>query len=136
MSHVPLRIDGMHCAACVLRVEKVLKKVPGVAGASVNFATGQATVDCEGTPEEALIAAVEKAGYGARLPREGVEARGGEEAQRSLKKQWRKAAFAGLIAVPALAMMVPGLIPHDWMGRYNALLLTPCAVVMVYSGAD
>ncbi|HNC98763.1 MAG TPA: HAD-IC family P-type ATPase, partial [Myxococcota bacterium] len=90
----------------------------------------------DGPQGKKMVAAVEKAGYGARLPREVVEAREEEEAQRSLKKQWRKAAFAGLIAVPALAMMVPGLIPHDWMGRYNALLLTPCAVVMVYSGAD
>lgn len=136
MPQIPLRIDGMHCAACVLRVEKVIKKVPGVVGASVNFATGQATVECEGTPEEALIVAVEKAGYGARLPREVVEAREEQEAQRSLKRQWRKAAFAGIVAVPALAMMVPGLIPHEWMGRYNALLLAPCAAVMVYSGAD
>jgi len=61
-----LDIDGMTCAACVGRVERVLKRVPGVRDAAVNLATQRATVTVEGVPDEALVAAIEKAGYGAR----------------------------------------------------------------------
>src|SRR3989338_6821871 len=37
----------MHCASCALTIERALKKVPGVKGASVNFATEKATVESE-----------------------------------------------------------------------------------------
>jgi P-type Cu+ transporter len=65
-----LEIGGMTCAACALRVEKALTKVPGVARASVNLATETATVHPQGAASadaEALIAAVRKAGYEATL---------------------------------------------------------------------
>ncbi|MBB5462526.1 heavy metal translocating P-type ATPase [Paraburkholderia sp. Cpub6] len=67
---VELEIGGMTCAACALRVEKALAKVPGVARASVNLATETATVHPQGTASAdtgALIAAVTKAGYEATL---------------------------------------------------------------------
>jgi len=41
---IVLPVDGLHCAACVARVEKALQGVPGVHGAAVNLATGEATV--------------------------------------------------------------------------------------------
>lgn len=40
-----LRVTGMSCASCVLRVEKTLKAVPGVRAASVNLATEEASVE-------------------------------------------------------------------------------------------
>ncbi len=57
----------MHCASCVGRVERFLKKVPGVEEAAVNLATSRAFVafDPVQASSGALIAAVEKAGYGA-----------------------------------------------------------------------
>jgi Cu+-exporting ATPase len=61
-----LEIEGMTCAACVSRVERVLKRVPGVRDAVVNLATHRATVTAEGVADDALVAAVAKAGYGAR----------------------------------------------------------------------
>jgi Cu+-exporting ATPase len=61
-----LDIDGMTCAACVGRVERVLKRVPGVRDAAVNLATHRATVTVDDVADGALIAAIEKAGYGAR----------------------------------------------------------------------
>ncbi|HRK79126.1 MAG TPA: copper ion binding protein, partial [Thiobacillus sp.] len=62
-------ITGMTCASCSARVEKALGKVPGVLDASVNLATEQATVEvAQGTSAAALIAAVERAGYGAQRP--------------------------------------------------------------------
>ncbi|CAB3796492.1 Copper-exporting P-type ATPase [Paraburkholderia caffeinitolerans] len=60
-------IGGMTCAASANRVEKVLAKVPGVAGVTVNLATENATVRLEGPLDsdlrERLVAAVQKAGY-------------------------------------------------------------------------
>ncbi|MCW5719428.1 MAG: heavy-metal-associated domain-containing protein, partial [Bauldia sp.] len=41
---VELDVTGMHCASCVSAVEDALKAVPGVSAASVNLATGRATV--------------------------------------------------------------------------------------------
>ena len=61
-----LPVTGMTCASCVNRVTKALKKVPGVADASVNLATEQATVryDTAQARPELLRQAVENAGYG------------------------------------------------------------------------
>ena len=59
-----LQITGMTCASCVARVEKGLRKVPGVCDVSVNLATEQASITAG--PEVAaadLVAAVQKAGY-------------------------------------------------------------------------
>ena len=62
---IDLGIEGMTCAACVARVEKVLKRVPGVAAAEVNLATNRARVTGAGLDAAALRAAVERAGYAA-----------------------------------------------------------------------
>ncbi|WP_018410231.1 heavy metal translocating P-type ATPase [Methyloversatilis thermotolerans] len=61
-------VEGMTCASCVSRVEKALARTPGVASASVNLATGNATVDAEagadaGALTPALVAAITRAGY-------------------------------------------------------------------------
>src|SRR4051794_41900192 len=57
----------MTCASCAARIEKKLNRLDGVS-ATVNYATEQATVSCpEDVPVGALVAAVEAAGYGARL---------------------------------------------------------------------
>ena len=60
-----LPIEGMTCASCVNRIERFLKKTPGVQEASVNLATEVATIRY--LPEEAgraeLIAAIGAAGY-------------------------------------------------------------------------
>src|SRR5690606_33828989 len=59
---VALPITGMTCASCVGRVERSLKAVPGVRSAAVNLATETAEIRGIASPE-ALIGAVEKAGY-------------------------------------------------------------------------
>ncbi|MBQ6772906.1 MAG: copper-translocating P-type ATPase [Synergistaceae bacterium] len=59
-------ITGMSCAACSARVERVVKKLPGVTSCAVSLLTNSMTV--EGTAKsQDIIAAVEKAGYGASL---------------------------------------------------------------------
>ena len=57
----------MHCASCVARIERSVKKVAGVAEASVNLATSRASVtyDPALASLDSIVAAVEKAGYGA-----------------------------------------------------------------------
>src|SRR4051794_14997572 len=43
-SEATLAVEGMTCASCVARIERGLKKLPGVVDASVNLATEKATV--------------------------------------------------------------------------------------------
>ena len=63
MAEHTLNIDGMTCASCVARVEKALRRVPGVQAASVNLATEQAQVSAEATTAPPLLlAAVQRAG--------------------------------------------------------------------------
>ncbi len=60
-----LPIEGMTCASCVGRVERVLKAVPGVEAVAVNLATERASITTNGAVERAkLVDAVEMAGYG------------------------------------------------------------------------
>ena len=65
LATVTLPIEGMTCASCVTRVERALGKVAGVAGASVNLATGRAEIsyDSAETGPAALAGAIERAGY-------------------------------------------------------------------------
>ena len=58
------RITGMTCAACSARVEKAVSAVPGVSRYTVNLLTNSLQVEGSATVD-AVVAAVEKAGYGA-----------------------------------------------------------------------
>lgn len=109
-----LIVGGMTCAACVRRVEKKLGAFEGVR-ATVNLATGTARVEHPsdlGT--DALVAAVEKGGYTARLPEPPAsgkdrddEATGPGVPQRLL--------VTALLAVPVLVLsMVPSLQFRNW----------------------
>ncbi len=61
-------IEGMTCAACSARVQKAAAGVDGVTEANVNLLKNSMELDFDGTPQtaSAVIAAIEKAGYGAR----------------------------------------------------------------------
>ena len=63
-----LPIEGMTCASCVNRIERFLKKTPGVEEAAVNLATEKATVrvDPGVAGRDELVKAVEAAGYEVR----------------------------------------------------------------------
>ena len=68
LDHVELEITGMTCASCANRIERKLNKLDGVT-ASVNYATEKAKVEFAPTvTTDALIEAVEAAGYAAALP--------------------------------------------------------------------
>jgi Cu+-exporting ATPase len=78
-----LPITGMTCASCSTRVEKALRKTPGVLEASVNLATERATVSvAPGVAGLAtLTAAVEAAGYGVIAPAAEDAAEDAEDAE-------------------------------------------------------
>ena len=59
-------ITGMSCAACSARVEKAVSKLPGVSSCAVSLLTNSMGVEGSASPAE-IIAAVEGAGYGAKL---------------------------------------------------------------------
>ena len=111
-----LALEGMTCAACATRIEKVLNRIDGVE-AAVNFATESATVhyDRARADVEALLAAVARAGYGAHLKvddgaeRE-LESSRRETAWRALRRELVIAiALTGPLLLQMVAMLVPGM---------------------------
>lgn len=68
LNEIELSLQGMTCGACAARIEKTLNQLDGVE-AAVNYATETAMVafDSTAVTPDALIAAVSKAGYGARV---------------------------------------------------------------------
>ena len=69
VSHAMFALEGMTCASCAMRIEKGLKKVPGVTEAHVNLATEQASItfDPVQTSIERMVQKVEAVGYKAAL---------------------------------------------------------------------
>lgn len=100
-----LNISGMTCAACATRIEKGLNKTPGVEQANVNLALEKATI--EYNPAEidaaALIARIEKLGYGAKQTeeKEAVDHR-----QQAIHKQTVKFIASAILSLPLLWTMV------------------------------
>lgn len=82
-SQVVLRVEGMTCDGCARHVARALSEVRGVLESQVaSWRAGQATVLVEDVDDEALVQAVERAGYravvAARRPAEGDRRFGGE----------------------------------------------------------
>lgn len=69
MASVTLKVTGMHCSHCRMKVEQALQKVAGVYGASVDLDGGTAEVDFDGqkAAPDALVAAVKSVGYAAEV---------------------------------------------------------------------
>ena len=73
------QVTGMSCAACQARVEKAVKGVSGVTDCAVSLLTNSMRVDGTASAKQ-VIAAVEKAGYGASLRGEDAAAQSGSTA--------------------------------------------------------
>src|SRR4051794_31887898 len=58
-----ISVTGMSCASCAGRVERALRRVPGVTDAAVNLATERARVSGTAAPRD-LAEALEQAGFG------------------------------------------------------------------------
>src|ERR1019366_2420071 len=84
---VSIAVTGMHCAACVGRVQSALEHTPGVSSAVVNLMTNSATVvfnPGQATPS-ALVESIKSTGYGAELPaatQTAAEEQEGQDARR------------------------------------------------------
>jgi Cu+-exporting ATPase len=101
-----IRVEGLHCASCVRRVEQALHEVAGVRAASVNLATGRVHVSAKGwLPVALIVEAVEKLGYRAvPLARQRTNASATAE-DRGL----RNAALAAVTAtIPLMALEMGG----------------------------
>ncbi|MHA3661984.1 copper-exporting P-type ATPase CopA [Yersinia enterocolitica] len=100
---VQLLLTGMSCASCVSKVQNALQGVDGVEVARVNLAERSALVT--GHPSnEALIAAVKNAGYGAEIIEDETERRERQQqmSQASMKRfQWQ-AALGLLLGIPLM----------------------------------
>lgn len=112
---IELDLTGMTCASCVARVEKALMKVDGVMNATVNLATEKAFV--YGGQPEALIHAVKKAGFEARLAQVLDKTRT-EKKQQELLELKRDLMIALILVIPVFVLeMGSHLIPafHHWI---------------------
>ncbi|RMF45299.1 MAG: Mercuric transport protein MerT [Planctomycetota bacterium] len=66
MNRAVIRIDGMSCEGCAATVAEAIRQVPGVLAVEVSYEQRQAVVGteaCCGVPQDAILAALEKAGY-------------------------------------------------------------------------
>jgi Cu+-exporting ATPase len=144
-TELQLPIEGMTCASCVNRIERFLRKTPGVAQASVNLATEVATIrylpELAGRTE--LVRAVEAAGYDVRpepavaavdqslLEEADAEAAGREHEARRL--------FTAALASIAIALGIMAVMfwPSDAlsMTARNWIALLPAAFVQGWAGA-
>lgn len=127
---VELSIGGMTCASCANRIERKLNKLEGVS-ATVNYATEKAKVTYgDNVDIQALVAAVEEAGYTTEPPRAAdapVPETGFEhDPTRALRQ---RLIISLVLSVPVIAMaMVPALQFTNWQW----LSLTLAAPVVVW----
>lgn len=119
---VELKVSGMTCASCVSRVEKALKRVPGVLDATVNLATERARVRFLGSPDTTvwLISAIEDTGYEAAEVRTDTDTTDLEQEARNaeLASLRHSLIIATLLTIPVFTIemgshFVPGV--HAWV---------------------
>ena len=122
---IRLPIEGMTCSSCVARVEKALKKVPGVGSAEVNLATETASVSlAAGADPETLVAAVRKAGYETRLSPPAKAS--------AIDRSWWPVAVSAALTLPLMLPMLVQPFAVDWMlpGWVQFVLATPVQFVL------
>ncbi len=127
-STIDIGIGGMTCASCVMRVEKALKKVPGVDSATVNLATESARIEVQGLDMEArLRRAVRDAGYEPLAPSAAIDAVD--------VSPWAGFGPVGIglaLCAPLVLPMVGDLFGKDWMlpALWQFLLATPVQFIL------
>src|SRR5215213_1266028 len=139
-----LPIEGMTCASCVNRIERFLRKTPGVEQAAVNLATERATVlvDPSAAGREELVKAVEAAGYEVRPdPAEAVT--GGAldveltQEDRERERAQRHTLIQAVVSIgAALVFMALMFIPQTRLAMedINKLILWPATFIQFWAG--
>ncbi|MDR1163193.1 MAG: cadmium-translocating P-type ATPase [Candidatus Accumulibacter sp.] len=133
-----IAVEGMTCAACAVRIERVLQKIPGVE-AAVNLASERVRLRYSPglADEDEILAAITRAGFGARRV-EGAS-REEEKARRReiFRREQRDFLFAALLTLPLVAQMfvMTGAesMNHDFLPRWVQMLLA--APVQFWFGA-
>lgn len=125
--YITLDINGMTCASCVNRIEKVLKKNDGILSASVNLSTEKARIEFDTSKTDALkiIEMITAAGYVALLPEKNRKSTDSKDEQ--LKKDKRLIILSVILTLPlSLPMLFEPfgfhLMPSPWI---QLLLGTP-----------
>ena len=114
---ITLGVEGMTCAACTGRVERVLKAQPGVIAATANLATRRAQVtlwDGAASNADTLSAAVGRAGYEAHP----IEATPPHDPAAEVGALARQTWIAGALTLPVFVAEMGGhLVPafHHWL---------------------
>ena len=133
-------VTGMSCAACSSRVEKAVSKVEGVQSCSVSLLTNSMGVEGSAS-DESIIAAVEKAGYGASVA--GAEKKQSDETDQLKDKDTpvlmhRLIASVGFLAVLMYIsmghMMLGWPLPNFFTDNHIAMGLVQlllCVIIMV-----
>ncbi len=135
-----LPVEGMTCASCVARVEKVLARIDGVEKATVNLATEKATIQFKPSvaTAEQLAKAVEEAGY--KLVIDTVKPSGDASSLDSYIKLKKEFILSLIFAVPVIVLSMISMtgwfvkISPLGMQEVNTLLFLGATVVMVVSG--
>jgi len=111
-------VRGMTCAACVGRVERALKNVPGVRRANVNLATEQAHVELESYSDKSIAEvtrAIRDSGYEAKIIQHASVPQNSASSATSSRMERINLWIAWGFAVPIFVIsMAPMLIP-SWM---------------------
>jgi len=109
-------IGGMHCAACSAAVERVTKKLPGVAKSEVNLPMNRLSIEYDEnqTTPEMIIAKIEKAGFSASLHYEKEEKKKKDVGDKEIKNEFYKliasCVFSALLMIFSMgSMMFPNM---------------------------
>lgn len=116
-------LRGMSCAACAAKIERTLKRQPGVADASVNYASAQARVrwNPSQTTPELLCSAVHDAGY-EMLDVQTLADLSDDDARRRYLRLRRLTLWAIALSLPVVVL---GMAFMDWVpGQWLSLLLS------------
>ncbi len=126
-------VTGLHCANCALNVEKTLKKQPGIASASVNFADSTARIEYdskEAADALTLQSAVRSIGYDLIVEEEPA-AKVAEDEQARYKKLRAKTIFSIILSVPVIIIsMIFMNMPYA-----NLVMLVLTLPVLLWSGS-
>lgn len=143
LSHIKLAIEGMTCAACSARIERVLNKLKGVKKATVNLSLNNGVVEyVEGEISKSeIITAIEKAGFKAHEQAEedaDYEKKNREKELRNLKGML---IFSAIFSIPLFSAMFFHMAGIDNIlsnGYFQLLLATPVQFIAgarFYKGA-
>ena len=140
---INLPITGMSCANCAMTIERILKKkVPGVTRASVNFATERASVEYvpSVTNIDKIVAAIQKAGYGAIIPGETLEDAELTAREEEIRNQTRKFLVGAIFTAPLFFLSMGRDFGFLWTWSHaiwmNWLFLALATPVQFYTGYD